>query len=62
MIGEQRIGQHLDGSDHGLTQIISWHLPQETEKNHEKLPIRIARVPAEIRIEHLTNFKEQRPS
>jgi hypothetical protein len=26
----------LEGTDHGLIEILPWHLPGETKKNHEQ--------------------------
>jgi hypothetical protein len=36
MIGEQRIPNYRGGNNRVLSRIISWDLPQETEKNLEK--------------------------
>jgi hypothetical protein len=45
----------LKGSDSSLTEVVTWHLPGETEKNHEKISVRTAGAPAENRTEHLSN-------
>jgi hypothetical protein len=42
------------GSCHGLTKVLSCHLPARTEKTM-KVPLRIASVLAEIRTKHLPN-------
>jgi hypothetical protein len=53
MITQFWIGKHLEGSDSGLTEVISRFLAVDTEENHEKTwqPVR----PAEIRTEKLPN-------
>jgi hypothetical protein len=38
----------------GLTEVLSWNLPDETEENRETF-VRTADVPAEIRTNHLSN-------
>jgi hypothetical protein len=31
---EYRIGKDLEGSSHGLSEVLFWNLPGRTEKNH----------------------------
>jgi hypothetical protein len=45
---------NLEESNHGLVEVLSRHLPEETEQNHEK-PVRTDGVPAEIRADYLSN-------
>jgi hypothetical protein len=46
---------NLKGSGHGLIEVLSRHLPGETEENDEK-PVRITVVPTEIRTDHLQSI------
>jgi hypothetical protein len=50
------IGNELEGSSHSLIEILSQHLPRETEENNE-IPVRTSGVPARIRKEHLPNTR-----
>jgi hypothetical protein len=51
----------MEGSNSGLIEVSSPHLPEETEGNHEKKKtVRIATVSAEIRTEHCPNMSLQR--
>jgi hypothetical protein len=40
------MGKDLEGSGHGLIEVLSRNSPGVTEENHEKTPVRIAGVPA----------------
>jgi len=44
----------LDERGDGLITALFWHIPGETEENHEK-PIRIASVKIEIQTENFLN-------
>jgi hypothetical protein len=46
------MNDELDGSGHGLTRVLSWHLRRGTEEKSEN-SVRIDGVPAEIRTERL---------
>lgn len=52
-------GKDLEGSNPGLIEVLSRHLPGVTEENYEK-SVRIATVPAEIWTEHITNTNVER--
>jgi hypothetical protein len=52
------MGMDLEGSSHGLFEVLSWHLPEVTVENHEILMI--VGAPAKIRTEYLPNTNLQR--
>jgi hypothetical protein len=45
----------LKGSGCGLIQVLSSHMPGESNKNHKKKTVRTASVPAKIQTDHLLN-------
>jgi hypothetical protein len=45
--------KNLEGCGHGLVEILTWHLPERTQENNNKL--RITAFPAELRNEDLPN-------
>lgn len=49
------IGKHLEGSRHGLNELLFWN-SHRTEKNHENL-VKIASDPADIPTEYLTSTR-----
>jgi hypothetical protein len=49
----------LDGSGGGLIAELSQHLPEVAEENNKKL-VTLNDVPADIRIEHLSNASPER--
>jgi hypothetical protein len=36
MADERRVGKDLEGNDHGLIEVLFWHLPGGTEENHKR--------------------------
>jgi hypothetical protein len=56
--GEQRIGKNLEGSHHGITEMLFQHFPGESEKNH-KTSVIIASFLAQIRTTVLQNPRPQ---
>jgi hypothetical protein len=42
----------LEGIDHGLIEVLSWHLPGGTEENYEN-SVRIADVTSKVQTEQL---------
>jgi hypothetical protein len=49
----------VEGSGHGLIEVLSRHFPGGTDKSHENTT-RISSDPAEIRTEHFLNTSRER--
>jgi hypothetical protein len=52
----------LEGSGRGLIEALSPNFPGGAEENHENPTVRIAGVPAKIRIQRLMNTRSEHRS
>jgi hypothetical protein len=57
---DKSIGQDLEGSGHGLLEVLPLHIHRDTEKKTHKKTVRIAGAPAKIRTEYLLNTSLER--
>jgi hypothetical protein len=55
MASDDRMTDELEGRYPELIEVLSRHCPQGAEGKQRKTSVRVARVPAEIPIEHLPN-------
>lgn len=46
---EGSIEKDCEGRGRGLIAVLSWHLPRGTKENCEKISVRLAGVPTEVR-------------
>jgi hypothetical protein len=57
---DRSIGKDLEGSGHGLLEVLPLHIPGWTEKKHTIKTVGIADAPAKIRTEYVMHTSLER--